>query len=87
MQSTLLTFFIELVMHITEIENFSKNGKQRGHLNWQVYSCYQLNPQVTQDRVICDEGQEAGGENHYSALKGFFKAEPKALGVMHWMIN
>lgn len=25
----------------------------------------QLNPQVTQDGVICDEGQEAGGENHY----------------------
>uniref|UniRef100_A0A8C1WJ36 Uncharacterized protein n=1 Tax=Cyprinus carpio TaxID=7962 RepID=A0A8C1WJ36_CYPCA len=42
----------------------------------------QLNPQATQDGVICDEG-----DYHYTALKRLFKAEPKALGTVQIMVG
>ncbi|KAK2911994.1 hypothetical protein Q8A67_004127 [Cirrhinus molitorella] len=42
----------------------------------------QVNPQVSQGTVICDDGQQAGGAYHNTALKGFFKAQPKALGYI-----
>ncbi len=42
----------------------------------------QINPQVKQDNVACDDQQQAKGTNHNTALKGFFKAQPKALGVI-----
>lgn len=45
----------------------------------------EVNPQVIQDTVIFVDGHEAGGNN--IALKGFLKAQPKALGVMHLMIH
>ncbi len=47
----------------------------------------EVNPLVIKDTVIFVDGHEAGGKNHNIALKGFFKAQPKALGVMHLMIN
>ncbi|XP_067266320.1 membrane-spanning 4-domains subfamily A member 12-like [Chanodichthys erythropterus] len=47
----------------------------------------QINPQATQNAVICDDGQEARGEYHNTALKGFFKAQPKALGAVQIMIG
>ncbi|XP_051761836.1 membrane-spanning 4-domains subfamily A member 4A-like [Ctenopharyngodon idella] len=47
----------------------------------------QVNPQVAQNAVICDDGQEARGEHHNTALKGFFKAQPKALGTVQIMIG
>ncbi|XP_058631073.1 uncharacterized protein LOC131540367 [Onychostoma macrolepis] len=46
----------------------------------------QVNPQVTQGTVICDE-QQARGAYHNTALKGFFKAQPKALGTVQIMIG
>ncbi|XP_016130699.1 membrane-spanning 4-domains subfamily A member 4A-like [Sinocyclocheilus grahami] len=42
----------------------------------------QVNPQVAQDTVICDDGQQVRGAYHNTALKGFFKAQPKALGTV-----
>ncbi|XP_016348828.1 membrane-spanning 4-domains subfamily A member 4A-like [Sinocyclocheilus anshuiensis] len=45
----------------------------------------QVNPQVAQDTVICDDGQQARGAYHNTALKGFFKAQPKALGSVQIM--
>ncbi|XP_048048691.1 membrane-spanning 4-domains subfamily A member 4A-like [Megalobrama amblycephala] len=47
----------------------------------------QINPQAAQNAVICDDGQEARGEYHNTALKGFFKAQPKALGSVQIMIG
>ncbi|ROI52206.1 Membrane-spanning 4-domains subfamily A member 12 [Anabarilius grahami] len=47
----------------------------------------QINPQAAQNAVICDDGQEARGEYHNTALKGFFKAQPKALGTVQIMIG
>ncbi|ROI52203.1 Membrane-spanning 4-domains subfamily A member 12 [Anabarilius grahami] len=47
----------------------------------------QVNPQAAQNAVICDDGQEARGEYHNTALKGFFKAQPKALGTVQIMIG
>ncbi|KTG35730.1 hypothetical protein cypCar_00028964 [Cyprinus carpio] len=41
----------------------------------------QVNPKVAQDTVICDDGQQVRVTYHNTALKGFFKAQPKALGV------
>ncbi|KAK2911993.1 hypothetical protein Q8A67_004126 [Cirrhinus molitorella] len=47
----------------------------------------QVNPQVAQDTVICDDGQQVRGAYHNTALKGFFKAQPKALGTVQIMIG
>ncbi|XP_016143275.1 uncharacterized protein [Sinocyclocheilus grahami] len=47
----------------------------------------QVNPQVKQDNVICDDEQQARGAYHNTALKGFFKAQPKALGTVQIMIG
>ncbi|XP_048048693.1 membrane-spanning 4-domains subfamily A member 4A-like [Megalobrama amblycephala] len=47
----------------------------------------QVNPQAAQNAVICDDGQEARGAHHNTALKGFFKAQPKALGTVQIMIG
>jgi len=44
----------------------------------------QINPQMTQD---ADDGQEARGAYHNTTLAEFFKVQPKALGVMHLMMN
>ncbi len=44
----------------------------------------QINPQGN-DSVIYVDGQET--IKHNAALKEFFKAQPKALGVMHLMMN
>ncbi|XP_043096006.1 membrane-spanning 4-domains subfamily A member 8-like [Puntigrus tetrazona] len=45
----------------------------------------EVNPQVTEDTVIFVNGDEAGGKNHNTAFKGFFKAQPKALGTVQIM--
>uniref|UniRef100_A0A8C2CJM9 Membrane-spanning 4-domains subfamily A member 4A-like n=1 Tax=Cyprinus carpio TaxID=7962 RepID=A0A8C2CJM9_CYPCA len=45
----------------------------------------QVNPQVAKDTVICDDGQQARVAYHNMALKGFFKAQPKALGTLQIM--
>lgn len=42
---------------------------------------------VTQENVIFIDGQEAGGKNHETVLTRFLKLQPKALGVMHLLIN
>ena len=47
----------------------------------------QVNPQVTQNIVTGGDGQETRGAQPSTALTGFFKAQPKALGVMHLMMN
>ncbi|XP_048048334.1 membrane-spanning 4-domains subfamily A member 4A-like isoform X2 [Megalobrama amblycephala] len=47
----------------------------------------QVNPQAAQNAVICDDGQEARGAHHNTALEGFFKAQPKALGTVQIMIG
>ncbi|XP_016358301.1 membrane-spanning 4-domains subfamily A member 4A-like isoform X2 [Sinocyclocheilus anshuiensis] len=47
----------------------------------------QVNPQVKQDNAICDDEQQARGAYHSTALKGFFKAQPKALGTVQIMIG
>ncbi|XP_059403162.1 membrane-spanning 4-domains subfamily A member 4A-like [Carassius carassius] len=45
----------------------------------------QVNPQLGQDTVICDDGQQIRGTYHNIGLKGFFKAQPKALGTVQIM--
>ncbi|XP_077095565.1 membrane-spanning 4-domains subfamily A member 4A-like [Siphateles boraxobius] len=45
----------------------------------------QVNPQVAQNTVICDDGQENRGAYHHTALTQFFKAQPKALGTVQIM--
>ncbi|XP_042626663.1 membrane-spanning 4-domains subfamily A member 4A-like [Cyprinus carpio] len=45
----------------------------------------QVNPKVAQDTVICDDGQQVRVTYHNTALKGFFKAQPKALGTVQIM--
>uniref|UniRef100_A0A8C2D1K4 Membrane-spanning 4-domains, subfamily A, member 17C.1 n=1 Tax=Cyprinus carpio TaxID=7962 RepID=A0A8C2D1K4_CYPCA len=47
----------------------------------------EVNPKVIQDTVIFFDGHEAGGKNHTTALKGFLKAQPKALGTVQIMIG
>ncbi|CAM4650934.1 unnamed protein product [Leuciscus chuanchicus] len=47
----------------------------------------QVNPQVTQNIVTGDDGQETRGAQHNTALTGFFKAQPKALGTVQIMIG
>ncbi|XP_073696155.1 membrane-spanning 4-domains subfamily A member 8-like [Garra rufa] len=47
----------------------------------------QINPQVAHDAVICDDGQQVRGAYHNTALKGFFKAQPQALGTVQIMIG
>ncbi|ROL47355.1 Membrane-spanning 4-domains subfamily A member 4A, partial [Anabarilius grahami] len=47
----------------------------------------QVNPQVTQNTVICDDGQETRGTCDNTALTEFFKAQPKALGTVQIMIG
>ncbi|XDV25436.1 hypothetical protein PO909_029355 [Leuciscus waleckii] len=47
----------------------------------------QVNPQVAQNAVICDDGQQTRGVYHNTALAGFFKAQPKALGTVQIMIG
>ncbi|KAK2911995.1 hypothetical protein Q8A67_004128 [Cirrhinus molitorella] len=47
----------------------------------------QVNPQVAQGTAFCDDGQQAGGAYHNTALKEFFKAQPKALGTVQIMIG
>lgn len=42
----------------------------------------QVNPQLAQNTFISDDGQEGRGSYHYMTLKEFFKAQPKALGVI-----
>ncbi|XP_016300135.1 membrane-spanning 4-domains subfamily A member 4A-like [Sinocyclocheilus anshuiensis] len=44
----------------------------------------QINPQA-KDSAFYFDGQEARGTNHNAALKGFFKAQPKALGTVQIM--
>ncbi|XP_073698754.1 membrane-spanning 4-domains subfamily A member 4A-like [Garra rufa] len=46
----------------------------------------QINPQA-KDSVIYADGQEARGTYQNAALKGFFKAQPKALGTVQIMIG
>ncbi|XP_043092904.1 membrane-spanning 4-domains subfamily A member 4A-like [Puntigrus tetrazona] len=45
----------------------------------------QINPQEAKDSAIYVDGLEDGELNHNAALKGFFKAEPKALGTVQIM--
>ncbi|XP_026111387.1 membrane-spanning 4-domains subfamily A member 4A-like [Carassius auratus] len=45
----------------------------------------QVNPQLGQDTVIIDDGQQTRGTYHNTGLKGFFKAQPKALGTVQIM--
>ncbi|XP_056312929.1 membrane-spanning 4-domains subfamily A member 4A-like [Danio aesculapii] len=45
----------------------------------------QVNPQLTQNTFVSDDGQEGRGSYHYMALKEFFKAQPKALGTVQIM--
>ncbi|XP_016358302.1 membrane-spanning 4-domains subfamily A member 12-like [Sinocyclocheilus anshuiensis] len=47
----------------------------------------QINPQEAKDGVVFVDGQQARGVSHNSALKGFFKAQPKALGAVQIMIG
>ncbi|XP_048044444.1 membrane-spanning 4-domains subfamily A member 12-like [Megalobrama amblycephala] len=47
----------------------------------------QINPQVTQNTVMSDDGQEARGAYHNTALAEFFTAQPKALGTVQIMIG
>ncbi|XP_077091363.1 membrane-spanning 4-domains subfamily A member 4A-like [Siphateles boraxobius] len=47
----------------------------------------QVNPQAEQDSVIFVDGQQTRGTSHNAALKGFFKAQPKALGIVQIMIG
>ncbi len=47
----------------------------------------QINPQEAKDSVFYVDGQEARGKQHNATLYGFFKAQPKALGVMLLMMN
>ncbi|XP_067264305.1 membrane-spanning 4-domains subfamily A member 15-like [Chanodichthys erythropterus] len=47
----------------------------------------QVNPQVTQNTVMSDDGQEARGAYHNTALAEFFTAQPKALGTVQIMIG
>ncbi|XP_067264306.1 membrane-spanning 4-domains subfamily A member 5-like [Chanodichthys erythropterus] len=47
----------------------------------------QVNPQVTQNTVMSDDGQEARGVYHNTALAEFFTAQPKALGTVQIMIG
>ncbi len=47
----------------------------------------QINPQESKDSVFSVDGQEARGKQHNVTLHGFFKAQPKALGVMLLMMN
>ncbi|XP_067310534.1 membrane-spanning 4-domains subfamily A member 12-like [Pseudorasbora parva] len=47
----------------------------------------QVNPQVTQNIVNGDDGQETRGANGNTALAEFFKAQPKALGTVQIMIG
>uniref|UniRef100_A0A8C1FGR8 Membrane-spanning 4-domains, subfamily A, member 17C.1 n=1 Tax=Cyprinus carpio carpio TaxID=630221 RepID=A0A8C1FGR8_CYPCA len=42
----------------------------------------QINPQEAKDGVVFVDGQQARGVSHNTALKGFFKAQPKALGYI-----
>ncbi|XP_042612262.1 membrane-spanning 4-domains subfamily A member 4A-like [Cyprinus carpio] len=44
----------------------------------------QVNSQVAKDTLICD-GQQARVAYHNTALKGFLKAQPKALGAVQIM--
>ncbi|XP_016348829.1 membrane-spanning 4-domains subfamily A member 12-like [Sinocyclocheilus anshuiensis] len=46
-----------------------------------------VNPWMTQDTIIFVDGHEAGGKNHNTVLKGFFKAQSKALGTVQIMIG
>ncbi|XP_039507043.1 membrane-spanning 4-domains subfamily A member 4D-like isoform X2 [Pimephales promelas] len=47
----------------------------------------QVNPQVTQHIVSGDDGQESRGAHRSTALTGFSKAQPKALGTVQIMIG
>lgn len=47
----------------------------------------QVNPQADQDSTIFVDGQEVRGTGHNTALKVFFKNQPKAFGVMNLMMN
>ncbi|XP_048044441.1 membrane-spanning 4-domains subfamily A member 12-like [Megalobrama amblycephala] len=47
----------------------------------------QINPQVTQNTVMSDDGREARGAYHNTTLTRFFKAQPKALGTVQIMIG
>ncbi len=47
----------------------------------------QINPQVAQHAVISEDEQKTGGAYQNTALTEFVRAQPKALGVMHLMIN
>ncbi|XP_016371092.1 membrane-spanning 4-domains subfamily A member 12-like isoform X2 [Sinocyclocheilus rhinocerous] len=47
----------------------------------------QINPQEAKDGVVFVDGQQARGVSHNTALKGFFKAQPKAPGAVQIMIG
>ncbi|XP_050966767.1 membrane-spanning 4-domains, subfamily A, member 17C.1 isoform X1 [Labeo rohita] len=74
--------------HFTSGENFAKKMESSKVMSSDKATVIiQVNPQVAKDTVICDDGQQVTGAYHNTALKGFFNAQPKALGTVQIMFG